>query len=172
MPLNQARVPGPLRVPGKPTVHIDADACPVKDEVYRVADRLGCPVAVVSNSFLRVPQSHKTDIRLVVVDAGADVADDWIVEQTTPGDIAITADLPLADRVLKIGGAAISPTGTVFTQASIASALATRGVLEHLRSMGEPTGGPKPFTRADRSAFLSALDTLVHRQIRRIAMSS
>lgn len=142
-----------------PTLYIDADACPVKDEVYRVGARTGCPVVVVANSFIRTPQ----DVRLVVVDAGPDLADDWIAEQTRPRDITITNDIPLADRVLKAGGAAITPAGRVFTAESIASALATREIMEHLRSMGEVTSGPKPFAAADRSRFLSALDTLVQK---------
>jgi hypothetical protein len=100
---------------------------------------------------------------MVVVDAGADVADDWIADQTQAHDITITSDIPLADRVIKAGGHAITPKGQVLTAASVASALATREIMEHLRSMGETTSGPRPLTQNDRSAFLSALDTLVQK---------
>jgi uncharacterized protein YaiI (UPF0178 family) len=145
--------PLPLRI------FIDADACPVKDEVYRVGLRVKAEVWVVANSYLRVPPPAK----MQVVDAGPDAADDWIAEQTKPGDIIITADIPLADRVLKAGGLALSAKGEAFTTASIGSALAQRSLMEHLRSFGEVTGGPKPFSQADRSRFLSALDTALHK---------
>jgi uncharacterized protein YaiI (UPF0178 family) len=148
-----------------PTIFIDADACPVKEEVYKVARRCGCPVRVVANSFMRTPP----DVQLVVVDAGPDLADDWIAERVQPGDIVITNDVPLASRCLKAGGAALGATGKLFTEASIGSALAQRDLMEHLRSFGEITGGPKPFTQADRSRFLSALDTAVQNAKRRRA---
>ncbi len=147
------------------SLYIDADACPVKDEVYRVADRYGLTVFVVSNSWIRTPTSPR--ITSVVVDAGPDVADDWIAERAGPGDIVITADIPLADRALKAGAEAIHPTGRVFTPDSIGSALASRAIGEHLRSFGEITGGPKPFTPADRSRFLQALDAAVVKARRR-----
>jgi uncharacterized protein YaiI (UPF0178 family) len=140
-------------------LYIDADACPVKDEIYRVADRYGLKVYVVSNSWIRVPLSP--NVEQVVVDAGPDIADDWIAERAGRGDIIITADIPLADRALKAGAQALHPTGRPFTPDSIGSALASRMVGEHLRSMGEITGGPKPFGPADRSKFLQALDTAV-----------
>jgi uncharacterized protein YaiI (UPF0178 family) len=140
-----------------PTLFIDADACPVKEEVYKVARRTGCPVKVVANSFIRTPP----DVELTVVDAGPDVADDWIAERVQPRDIVITNDIPLAARALKAGGAALAPTGKPFTEASIGSALAARELMEHLRSFGEITGGPKPFSAQDRSRFLSALDAMV-----------
>ena len=142
-------------------LYVDADACPVKDEIYRVAARYGRPVFVVCNSWIRTPAS--ADIRLIVVEQGPDVADDWIAERADPAAIVITADIPLADRVLKAGGQAIHPTGRVFTADNIGAALASRGIGEHLRSMGEITGGPKPFTGADRSKFLQALDIAVVR---------
>ena len=142
-----------------PTLYVDADACPVKEEVYRVARRCGCPVKVVANSFIRTP----ADVELVVVDAGPDLADDWIAERVLPGDIVITNDIPLADRSLKRGGLALGATGKPFTQDSIGAALAQRGLMEHLRSFGEITGGPKPFSQADRSRFLSALDAMVQK---------
>jgi len=139
-----------------PTFYIDADACPVKDEVYRVAARYGAPVKVVANSFMMVPADPL--IERVVVDAGADVADDWIAERAGPGDIVITADIPLAGRCLKAGAQVIGPRGDPFTEDSIGSALAGRAVMEHLRSMGEITGGPRAFQPKDRSRFLQALD--------------
>jgi len=140
-----------------PTIFIDADACPVKEEIYRVARRTGCAVHVVANAFMRVPG----DVTLTVVEAGPDVADDWIAERVRPGDIVVTNDIPLADRTLKAGGAALSPTGKAFTANSIGAALAQRELMEHLRSFGEGMGGPKPFSQADRSRFLSALDAAV-----------
>lgn len=131
----------------------------MKEEVYKVARRCGCPVHVVSNTFIRTPP----DAQLVVVDQGPDVADDWIAERVQPGDIVITNDIPLASRSLKAGGAALGATGKAFTEASIGSALAQRELMEHLRSFGQMTGGPKPFTNADRSRFLSALDAAVQK---------
>lgn len=140
-----------------PTIFVDADACPVKEEVYRVARRTGCPVQVVANSFMRVPP----DVALTVVDAGPDVADDWIAQRVQPGDIVVTNDIPLASRTLKAGGTALGATGKPFTESSIGAALAQREIMEHLRSFGEGQGGPKPFSQADRSRFLSALDAAV-----------
>ena len=149
-----------------PIFYIDADACPVKDEVYRVASRLGAPVKVVSNSFMMIPFDPL--IERVVVDAGPDIADDWIAERAGPGDIVITADIPLASRCLKGGAQVIGPRGDPFTADSIGSALAGRAVMEHLRSMGEITGGPKPFGPKDRSNFLQALDAAAHRAKRAV----
>jgi len=146
-------------------IFIDADACPVKDETYKVAARYGLTVWVVSNSFIQIP--HSPLIQRNIVDAGPDVADDWIAEQTQPGDICVTNDIPLADRVLKAGGAAISPGGRPFTADSIGSALAQRSIMEHIRSTGEITGGPRPFAPADRSRFLQALDEAINRERRR-----
>ena len=140
-------------------LYIDADACPVKDEVYRVGGRYGLRVFVVSNSWIRTPVDP--GVSLIVVDAGADVADDWIAERAGPGDIVITADIPLADRSLKAGAQALHPTGKPFTPDGIGAALASRAIGEHLRSMGEVTRGPKPFGPADRSRFLQALDVAV-----------
>jgi uncharacterized protein YaiI (UPF0178 family) len=131
----------------------------VKEEVYKVARRTGCPVQVVANSFIRVPPG----IQLTVVDAGPDVADDWIAERVQPGDIVITNDIPLASRTLAAGGAALAATGKPFTTSSVGAALAQRELMEHLRSFGEGQGGPKPFTQADRSRFLSALDAAVQK---------
>ena len=145
-------------------IFIDADACPVKDETYKVAHRYGLPVFVVSNSFIQIPASPL--IQRMIVDAGPDAADDWIAEQTQAGDICVTNDIPLADRVLKAGGVAIAPNGRAFTPDSIGSALAQRSIMEHIRSTGEITGGPRPFAAADRSRFLQALDEAVNRQRR------
>ena len=142
-------------------LYVDADACPVKDEVYRVAGRYGLQVHVVCNSWIRVPVDPK--IALMVVDAGPDVADDWIAERADRGDIVITADIPLAQRALAAGALALHPAGRPFTGDNIGGALAGRAIGEHLRSMGEITGGPKAFAPADRSRFLQALDTAVVR---------
>lgn len=146
-------------------IFIDADACPVKDEAYKVAARYGLKVFVVSNSFIQIPASPLIERR--IVDAGPDVADDWIAGETVPGDIVVTNDIPLADRVLKAGGAAIAPNGRAFTADSIGSALAQRSIMEHIRSTGEITGGPRPFAGADRSRFLQALDEAVNRERRK-----
>jgi hypothetical protein len=146
-------------------IFIDADACPVKDEVYKVAGRYGLTTTVVSNSFIAIPRSSL--IERMIVDAGPDAADDWIAERTEPGDVVVTNDIPLADRVLKAGGTAIAPNGRLFTTDSIGSALAQRSIMEHIRSTGEITGGPRPFAAADRSRFLQALDEAVHRERRK-----
>ena len=151
--------PVPIRI------FIDADACPVKDETYKVAGRYGLKTFVVSNSWMMVPASPL--IERVVVEAGPDVADDWIAENVLPGDIAVTNDIPLADRVLKAGGAALRPDGRPFTPDSIGAALAQRAIMEHIRSTGEITGGPPPFDRTARSRFLQALDEAVQKETRR-----
>ena len=142
-------------------LYVDADACPVKDEVYRVAGRYRLQVHVVSNSWIRVPKDPL--IASVVVEAGPDLADDWIAERAAPGDVVITADIPLAERVLAAGAQALHPAGRPFTPDNIGAALASRSIGEHLRSMGEITGGPRPFEPADRSRFLQALDAAVVR---------
>ena len=146
------------------TIFIDADACPVKDEIYKVAARYGLKTYVVSNSFMQIPASPL--IERVIVDAGPDIADDWIADRAVAGDIVITNDIPLADRVLKSGAAAIKPNGQPLTADSIGSALAQRSIMEHIRSTGEITGGPRPFERADRSRFLQALDTAIQKSRR------
>ena len=143
------------------TIYVDADACPVKAEIYRVAERHGLKVFVVSNSFFQVPQDPL--IERVVVSSGFDAADDWIAERAGRGAIVITSDIPLASRCVKAGAEVIGPTGKPFTQASIGMALATRNLMEDLRAMGEVTGGPKAFSQKDRSAFLSALDVAINR---------
>ena len=148
---------------GAPTIFVDADACPVKEEVYRVARRCACSVQVVANAFMRTP----SDVTLTVVDAGPDAADDWIAAHVKPGDIVITNDIPLADRTLKAGGAALAANGKAFTPSSIGAAMAQRELMEHLRSFGEGGGGPKPFSARDRSQFLTALDAAVQKAKRR-----
>lgn len=146
-------------------IYVDADACPVKDEIYKVARRVGCDVRVVANSFIRTPAEPR--IQFVLVAAGADAADDWIATRAVRGDVVVTNDIPLAARVLEQGAQAISPTAKVFTTDMIGAALATRGLMEHLRSFGEITSGPAPFSQKDRSAFLSALDAAVMRARRK-----
>ena len=146
---------------GQARIFVDADACPVKDEAYKVAARYGLHTFVVANSFLMVPASPA--IERVIVDAGPDVADDWIAERAGPGDVVISSDIPLAGRCLAAGAQVIAPNGRPFTTDSIGSALAGRGIGEHLRSMGEITRGPPPFQASDRSRFLSALDEAVNR---------
>ena len=140
---------------------VDADACPVKDEVYRVAFRREVPVAVVSNSWLRVP-THPLVERVVVSDA-FDAADDWIAEQASARTVVITGDILLADRCLKAGAAVIGHNGKPFTTASIGGALATRAIMADLRAGGDVVGGPAPFAKADRSRFLQALDEMLVR---------
>ena len=142
---------------GKPiTIFIDADACPVKNEAYKVAGRYALKVFVVANSYLNVPRAPL--IERVVVDDGFDAADDWIALRARPGAIVITADIPLASRCVKAGASVISPAGKAFTEDSVGMALATRNLMQDLRAGGEIIGGPKPFSPRDRSAFLSALD--------------
>jgi uncharacterized protein YaiI (UPF0178 family) len=140
---------------------VDADACPVKDEVYKVALRHGVPVTIVSNSPIRIP-AHELLSRIVVGDA-FDAADDWIAERAATGSVVITADILLADRCLKAGAAVISPNGKPFTLSSIGAAIATRAIMADLRADGSAIGGPPPFTKTDRSRFLSALDEVLVR---------
>jgi uncharacterized protein YaiI (UPF0178 family) len=142
-------------------IFIDADACPVKDEVYRVGARYGLRVFVVANGSMRIPRDP--GIEMVVVGAGSDAADDWIAARVGACSIVVTSDIPLASRCVKSGAEVITPTGRRFTEASIGMALATRDLMDHLRSTGETTGGPKAFTSRDRSNFLGALDNAVVR---------
>jgi uncharacterized protein YaiI (UPF0178 family) len=148
------------------SLYIDADACPVKQEIYRVAERhagrgVAIKVFVVSNSPIAVPRDAM--IERVVVTSGMDEADNWIAERAGKGDIVITADIPLASRAVKAGADVIAPNGRVFTEASIGETLATRNLMDSLRSAGAITGGPKPFAPRDRSEFLSALDRVIVR---------
>jgi uncharacterized protein YaiI (UPF0178 family) len=151
------------------SIYIDADACPVKQEIYRVAERharkgTALKVYVVSNSPIAVPRDEM--IERVVVGAGMDEADNWIAERAKRGDIVVTADVPLASRGVKAGAGVIAPNGRVFTEESIGMTLATRNLMDSLRSAGEITSGPKPFQARDRSEFLSALDRAIVRLTR------
>jgi uncharacterized protein len=141
-------------------IYVDGDACPVKEEVYRVARRYAIKVYVVANAPLRVPAEEL--IELVEVRGGFDAADDWVAERIGPGDIAITADIPLADRCLRRGARVLGPKGSAFTEEAIGDAVATRALLDMLRQSGQFGGGPAPFTNADRSRFLSKLDETIH----------
>ena len=143
---------------------VDADACPVKDEIYKVAWRREVPVTIVSNSHFRVPV-HPLITRVVVSD-GFDAADDWIAAAADATAVVVTADILLADRALKAGATVLSPTGKPVTTASIGGAIATRAIMADLRAGGDQLGGPKPFAAADRSRFLQALDTALARLAR------
>ena len=144
-----------------PQILVDADACPVKDEIYRVAWRHEVPVRIVSNMRMRVPE-HPL-IERVIVESRFDAADDWIAEQASANSVVITADILLADRCIKAGATVLSPTGKRLDANNIGSAVATRDLLDHLRVGGNAIGGPPPFAKADRSRFLSALDEAVVR---------
>ena len=140
-----------------PTIYIDADACPVKDEVYRVAKRYAVKVVVVANAPLRVPADALVEL---VVRSGFGAADDWIAEQAAPGDIAVTADVPLAARCVAKGALVVDPKGRVFTADNVGEALAVRDLMQELRDAGTATGGPAPMTAKDRSRFLSLDETV------------
>lgn len=140
-------------------IYVDADACPVKEEVFRVAERHRLFVHIVSNRWHRVP-GHPL-IRGVVVPEGPDSADNWIAERIGTGDIAVTTDIPLAARCLDRQARVLAPNGKPFAEASIGMALATRELMAHLRETGQITGGPSSYTRQDRSRFLSALETMI-----------
>jgi uncharacterized protein len=144
-----------------PTIFVDADACPVKDEAMRVAERLALPIVLVSNGGIR--PSRDPMVKVVVVPAGADAADDWIVEHAVANDIVLTADIPLASRAIDNGCHVLGFTGKPFTPASIGMALAMRDLKQHLRETGEIKGYNPGFQPADRSNFLGALDTLGRR---------
>jgi uncharacterized protein len=150
-----------------PRILVDADACPVKDEVMRVADRHGLEVVFVCNRRIAAPRGSRS--RLQLVGGGPDAADDWIAETAEPHDVAVTADIPLAARCLEKGAAAIGPSGKPFTTASIGAALAGRDLMSRLREAGEITGGPKPFSPKDRSRFLQELEHAVTRAKRALA---
>ena len=144
-----------------PRIYVDADACPVKDEIYRVAARHGLPVSIVAGGYIRVPDDPL--IERIAAGAGMDAADDWIAERAGEGDIVITSDIPLASRCVKTGASVIAPNGKPFTEESIGMTLAVRNLMTDLRSSGEITGGPRSFQPRDRSAFLSALDQAIRR---------
>ena len=141
-------------------IYIDADACPVKDEVYKVAQRYGLQVTLVANSFMRIPSGDW--LKLVVVDKGLDEADDWIVEQAGKDDIVITGDIPLAARCLDEGALVLGHKGKPFTPENVCESLATRQLLSQLRDQGIMMGGPPPFAKKDRSLFLQQLDQMIN----------
>ncbi len=143
------------------TIYIDADGCPVKNEVYKVALRYKLRVFVVSNSKIVVP--NENTFEPVIVEGTFDAADDWIVHHVTPKDIVVSTDIPLAARCIQKGARAIDSRGRVFTQESIGSLLATRDLMTFLRDQGDMTGGPPPFQKRDRSRFLQELDTLIQK---------
>lgn len=141
-------------------IYVDADACPVKQETYRVADRHGVQVTLVAGSWMRIPS--QPNLRLEVVDRGFDAADDWIAAHAGSGDIVVTADIPLAARCIERGACVIAPTGRPFTDSNIGDALATRNLLSEMRGAGLVTSGPPPFGPEDRSRYLQALDRAIH----------
>jgi len=141
-------------------IFIDADACPVKDEIYKVSKRHDLRVTVVSNMWMRTPSEPWIDI--IVVKGDLDAADDWIAEHVEADDIVITADIPLASRCLKAGGRVLGPRGRPFTEDSIGEALAGREIQAHLRELGAGNSGPPPFVKQDRSRFLQELDVMIH----------
>jgi len=146
-------------------IFIDGDGCPVKDEVYVVATRYGLPVALVANQRMYVPEGF--GVEMVVVDSGPDAADDWIVEQVQPGDVVVTADLPLAARCLEAGALVLGANGREFEREAIGDLLATRELKSQLRESGVMSGGPPPLSGRDRSRFQGKLDELVQRSLRR-----
>ena len=146
-------------IPG--TIWVDADACPVKAEIYKVAERHSWPVQVVANDIIALPVNPL--IHRVVVGNGFDAADDWIAERAGPGDVVITADIPLAARCVKAGAQVLAPNGKGFSDRSIGMALASRNLMSELREAGEVTGGPRPFSQRDRSTFLSALHETIEK---------
>ena len=148
------------------TLYIDADACPVREECFRVATRLNLAVAVVSNGSRPIRPPGLPNVQMVIVNDTPDAADDWIADRIRPGDLCVTADIPLASRCLVAGSRALSWTGHVWTEANIGNALAGREVARHLREIGAGGGGNAAFTKADRSKFLSALDTAAQAALR------
>jgi uncharacterized protein len=147
-------------------IYVDGDACPVREEVYRVAARLRLGVFVVSNGSRPIRPPGAANVSMVLVGGSADAADDWIAECITAKDVCVTSDIPLASRCLKKGARVVSPTGTLWTVANIGNALAGREIARHLRELGTNTRGPVPFTKQDRSRFLSALDTVLQAALR------
>jgi uncharacterized protein YaiI (UPF0178 family) len=152
-------------------IFVDGDACPVREEVYRVAARLRLNVFVVSNGSRPIRPPGTSKVSMVLVGDSADAADDWIAERIGAADVCVTSDIPLASRCLKKGARVVSPTGKQWTEANIGNALAGRDIARHLRELGENTRGPAPLTKRDRSLFLSALDTAVQAALREAAGS-
>lgn len=141
-------------------IFVDADACPVKEEVYRVGQRYDIEVVLVSNAWLRTPREGR--VEFVLVGGELDAADAWIIEHVTENDIVVSADIPLAAACLEKGARVTGPRGRPFTEQSIGDALATRELMSQLREMSEMTGGPPPFEKRDRSKFLQTLDQMIH----------
>jgi uncharacterized protein len=152
-------------------IYVDGDACPVREEIYRVAARLKVKVFVVSNGSRPIRPPGMSNVSMVPVGDTADAADDWIAERIGPTDVCITSDIPLASRCLKKGARVVSPTGKQWTEANISNALAGRDIARHLRELGEITRGPAPLSKQDRSRSLSALDTAVQAALREVARS-
>ena len=142
-------------------IYVDGDACPVREEIYRVAARLKVKVFVVSNGSRPIRPPGMSNVSMVLVDDTADAADDWIAERVGAMDVCVTSDIPLASRCLKKGARVVSPTGKQWTEANIGNALAGREIAQHLRELGKTTRGPAPLTKRDKSRFLSTLDTAV-----------
>ena len=147
-------------------IYVDADACPVREEIFRVATRIGVVVHVVSNGSRPIRPPGLPNVRMVIVGEGADIADDWIAERITERDVCVTSDIPLAARCLAKGARALAPNAKRWTTDNISGALAGRQVAQHMREIGLRTGGPASLTQADRSRFLSELDTLVRAALR------
>ncbi len=145
-------------------VYVDADGCPVKNEIYRASEKYGATVYVVCNRYMNVPTDPR--IRLVVVEAGPDVADDWIAERAAPGDLVVTSDIPLADRCLKAGARVLDVRGREFTPDSIGGQMATRSLMEQLRMMGEMGGGPPPVEKKDRTKFVEKFHHIMQALVR------
>jgi hypothetical protein len=152
-------------------IYVDGDACPVREEIYRVAARLRLDVYVVSNGSRPIRPPGALNVHMVLVGDSADAADDWVAEHISAADVCVTSDIPLASRCLKKGARVVSPTGKQFTQVNIGNALAGREIARHLRELGMNTRGPPPVTKKDRSQFLSALDTAVQAALRQGARS-
>jgi uncharacterized protein len=147
-------------------IYVDADACPVREEVYRVAGRFGVEVFVVSNGSRPIRPPNLPFVHMVMVGEAMDAADDWIAERITTADVCVTGDIPLAARCLKAGARVVPPNGRPFTEANIGNALAGRAIAQHLRELGTGGAGPPPFAKSDRSRFLSALDAAVTAALR------
>jgi uncharacterized protein YaiI (UPF0178 family) len=152
-------------------IYVDGDACPVREEIYRVAARLRLNVLVASNGSRPIRPPGTSNVRMIMVGDNADAADDWIAERISAADVCVTSDIPLAARCLKKGTRVVSPTGKRWTEANIGNALAGREIARHLRELGTNTRGPAALTKKDRSRFLSALDTAVQAAIRDDARS-
>jgi uncharacterized protein len=150
-------------------IYVDGDACPVREEIYRVAARLQLNVFIVTNGSRPIRPPGTSSVRMVLVGDTADAADDWIAEHISAADVCVTSDIPLASRCLKKEARVVSPTGKQFTQANIGNALVGREIARHLRELGTNTRGPAPLTKRDRSQFLSALDTAVQAALREAA---